>query len=397
MKLEKINPEKLSFAEYNPRSIKTPSLERLKKSLSSQNGVSLFERRPILVNKRDGKLIVYAGNQRLKAARELGIKEVPVIIDEISIEEEKERNIKDNLSVGDWDSELLEANFDLKTLEEWGMDLQDVKLSIEPEEEKDEVPEPPKEARAKLGEVYTLGRHRLMCGDSTMIDDVEKLMAGKKADLFITDPPYNVEYVGKTKDALTIQNDKQTDTQFRQFLKDAFSSADMVMKGGAVFYIWHADSEGFNFRGACADVSWKVRQCLIWNKSHMVMGRQDYHWKHEPCLYGWKDGDGHLWNSDRKQVTVLDFERPTKNKEHPTMKPLNLIAYQIGNNTKNDDLVLDLFLGSGSTLIAAQQTGRICHGMELDPRYCDVIIKRYCNLTGANEEEIYSSAMEKAT
>jgi site-specific DNA-methyltransferase (adenine-specific) len=213
----------------------------------------------------------------------------------------------------------------------------------------------------------------------------------------MTDPPYNVEYVGKTKDALTIQNDKQTDTQFRQFLKDAFSSADMVMKGGAVFYIWHADSEGFNFRGACADVSWKVRQCLIWNKSHMVMGRQDYHWKHEPCLYGWKDGDGHLWNSDRKQVTVLDFERPTKNKEHPTMKPLNLIAYQIGNNTKNDDLVLDLFLGSGSTLIAAQQTGRICHGMELDPRYCDVIIKRYCNLTGANEEEIYSSAMEKAT
>lgn len=221
-----------------------------------------------------------------------------------------------------------------------------------------------------------------MCGDSTSVEDVEKLMNGVKVDLLITDPPYNVAYEGKTKDALTIQNDEMADDDFRQFLREAFYAADNVMKEGAVFYIWHADSEGYNFRGACYDISWKVRQCLIWNKNSMVMGRQDYQWKHEPCLYGWKDGASHLWASDRKQTTILNFDRPTRNAEHPTMKPVKLFDYQIQNNTKKEDAVLDLFGGSGTTLIACEQNGRFSYTMELDPKYVDVIINRWEQLTG---------------
>ena len=204
--------------------------------------------------------------------------------------------------------------------------------------------------------------------------------------MLLKDPPYNVEYTGKTKDALTIKNDKQGDDAFRQFLTDAFQNANEVMKPGAVFYIWHADSEGFNFRAACNEVGWKVRQCLIWNKNSMVMGRQDYHWKHEPCLYGWKDGAGHLWASDRKQVTVLDFERPSRSESHPTMKPVKLFAYQVSNNTKGEDVVLDLFGGSGTTIIACEQLNRKCYTMELDPKYCDVIIKRYIELKGSDAD-----------
>ena len=200
--------------------------------------------------------------------------------------------------------------------------------------------------------------------------------------MFLTDPPYNVAYEGKTADALTIQNDSMSDTSFRQFLRDAFTAADSVMKAGAVFYIWHADSEGFNFRGACLDAGWQVRQCLIWRKNTMVMGRQDYHWRHEPCLYGWKAGAGHLWASDRKQTTILDFDRPTRSLEHPTMKPVALFEYQLLNNTKGGDLCLDLFGGSGTTLIACEKNGRYARVMELDPKYCDVIVRRWQAFTG---------------
>lgn len=202
------------------------------------------------------------------------------------------------------------------------------------------------------------------------------------ADMLLTDPPYNVAYEGKTKDHLTIQNDSMDNDSFRQFLRDAFTSADAVMKQGAVFYIWHADSEGYNFRGACFDIGWKVRQCLIWNKNSMVMGRQDYHWKHEPCLYGWKEGASHLWASDRKQTTVIDYQRPTKAEIHPTMKPVGLFDYQIKNNTKGGDIVLDLFNGSGTTIMACEQNGRVARCMELDPRYVDACVKRWENFTG---------------
>jgi site-specific DNA-methyltransferase (adenine-specific) len=233
-----------------------------------------------------------------------------------------------------------------------------------------------------LGDVWLLDKHRVMCGDSTSIDAVEKLMDKGLADSLITDPPYNVAYVGKTKDAMTIQNDRMSDDSFRQFLRDAFVAGDAVMKQGAVFYIWHADLEGYNFRGACKDAGWTVRQCLIWKKQTLVMGRQDYHWKHEPCLYGWKEGAGHLWATDRKQTTILEFDRPLKSTLHPTMKPVELIEYQVLNNTKGQDVVLDLFAGSGSTLIACEKTGRINRSMELDPKYCDVIVQRWQAFTG---------------
>lgn len=207
-------------------------------------------------------------------------------------------------------------------------------------------------------------------------------MGGEKADLLITDPPYNVDYEGGTKDKLKIMNDKMDNDSFRTFLKDAFACADNVMRSGAVFYIWHSDSEGYNFRGACGDVNWKVRECLIWNKSSMVMGRQDYQWKPEPCLYGWKDGASHLWASDRKQTTVLNFDKPNKSDLHPTMKPIALFAYQISNNTHENDHVLDLFGGSGTTLIACEQLKRKAYLCELDPHYVDVIIQRWENFTG---------------
>ncbi len=221
-----------------------------------------------------------------------------------------------------------------------------------------------------------------MCGDSTSIDAVEKLMDGQKADMWLTDPPYNVAYEGGTKEKLTIKNDSMGNDDFRQFLRDAYVAADTVMKAGAVFYIWHADLEGYNFRGAAQDAGWQVRQCLIWKKSSLVMGRQDYHWQHEPCLYGWKEGAGHLWASDRKQTTILEFNKPNRNGEHPTMKPVELFEYQMLNNTKGGDIVLDSFGGSGTTMIAAEKNGRVGYLMELDPKYTDVIVKRWQDFTG---------------
>jgi len=258
--------------------------------------------------------------------------------------------------------------------------------------EDDNVPAVKENPVSKPGDIWVLGNHRVMCGDSTSMTDVEKLMKSQKADLLLTDPPYNVDYEGKTKDKLTIQNDKMNDDDFRQFLRDAFSCADAFMKAGASFYIWHSDTEGYNFRGACLDTNWEIRQCLIWKKNKLVMGRQDYHWIHEPCLYGWKKGSSHTWYSDRKQTTVLEFDKPSVNDLHPTMKPVHLMEYQVKNNSKEEDIILDLFLGSGSTLIACHKTKRICYGMELDPKYCDVIVQRWQEYT--EEDAILESSGE---
>lgn len=226
-------------------------------------------------------------------------------------------------------------------------------------------------------------RHRLFCGDSTKQEDVDKLFAPAKddpapakADLLLTDPPYNVDYTGKTKDALKIDNDSMSDDQFRLFLKDFLTQAFDHMNPGAAFYIWHADSEGYNFRGAVRDCKQKVRQCLIWAKDVMVMGRQDYHWQHEPCLYGWKDGGAHNWYTDRTQTTLLKFNRPSRSEEHPTMKPVELFSYLIDNSSKKDDLIYDPFLGSGTSLVAAQNLNRKCYGIEISPSYCAVILER---------------------
>lgn len=256
---------------------------------------------------------------------------------------------------------------------------------IDTNENDDDVPDVATEGTplTSAGDIYELGAHRVMCGDATKLEDVEKLMNGRKADSWITDPHYNVAYEGWT--GLTIQNDSMEDGKFLTFLTDAFVNAVSFLKAGGVFYIWHADSECYNFRAACKAAALTIRQTLIWNKSSLVMGHQDYQWKHEPCLYGWKDGASHLWNSDRAQTTVLEFDKPKENKVHPTMKPVELISYQITNNTKGEDIVLDTFLGSGTTLIAAHKLGRVCYGMELDPKYADVIISRYVEFTGNNK------------
>lgn len=337
---------------------------------------------PIIVDE-DG--IILAGHTRWKAMRKLGKKEAEVLVKDGLTEEQKAKyRLLDNKTneLADWDYDLLGEelrDLDFGDLDlDWGVDLGKTEEVIEDEvPEVDELSEPV----AQLGDIWQLGRHRLMCGDSTDEASVQRLCGDAKMDLLITDPPYNVDYTGKTKDALKIQNDKMGNDAFRQFLRDAFFAADCVMKPGAVFYIWHADSEGYNFRGACFDIGWKVRECLIWVKNSMVLGRQDYQWKHEPCLYGWKEGT-HLWASDRKQTTTLNFDRPTANKIHPTMKPVKLFDYQICNNTKAGDAVLDLFGGSGTTIIACEQNGRTAYMMEYDPRYVDAIVKRWENLTG---------------
>jgi len=348
---------------------------------------------PILV---DGSNGLIAGHGRLLAARKLGMAKVPVIeLAHLSENQKKALIIADNKLAlnSDWDNNLLmielqeldSEDYDLSVL---GFDQDELDALLNPIEpttgltDEDAVPDVPEEPKTKPGDVYILGNHRLMCGDSCSITDMEKLCNDRKVDMWLTDPPYNVAYEGKTKDALTIQNDSMSDDGFRQFLRDAYVTADTVMKPGAVFYIWHADSEGYNFRGAAFDAGWKVRQCLIWKKSTMVMGRQDYHWKHEPCLYGWKEGAGHLWATDRKQTTILEFDKPSRNGEHPTMKPVALFEYQMLNNTKGGDIVLDSFGGSGTTLLAAEKNGRVAYVMELDPKYCDVIVKRWEDFTG---------------
>jgi len=352
---------------------------------------------PILIS--DDYSII-AGHGRLAAARKLGLAEVPVIrLSHLSDTQRKAYVLADNrlaLNAG-WDNDLLKLELiELKAedvdLEMLGFSVEELDgllNALEPTEgltDEDAVPEPPEEPITKPGDIWILGKHRLMCGDSTSIDHLEKLCNGRQVDMWLTDPPYNVAYEGKTKDALTIKNDSMSDDTFRQFLRDAYTAADAAMKSGAVFYIWHADSEGYNFRGAAQDAGWKVRQCLIWKKSTMVMGRQDYHWKHEPCLYGWKEGAGHLWAADRKQTTILEFDKPSRNGEHPTMKPVALFEYQMLNNTKGGDIVLDSFGGSGTTLVAAEKNGRVAYLMELDPKYCDVIVKRWEEFTGKKAE-----------
>jgi site-specific DNA-methyltransferase (adenine-specific) len=347
---------------------------------------------PVLV---DGEGVIIAGHGRTLAAQRMGMKELPCLrLDYLTEAQKRAYVIADNklaLNAG-WDDEMLAlelkdlqaADFDLSLTGFEGDELN--ALLAEAVEDglvdDDEVPDVPQQPVSVLGDVWQLGNHRVMCGDSTSIDAVDKLMDGQKVDMLLTDPPYNVDYTGKTKNALKIQNDKMTGDNFRQFLSNSFSCADSFMKPGAVFYIWFNDAETFNFCSACEDIDWQVRQMLIWSKDTMVMGRKDYHYQHEPCLYGWKGGAGHLWASDRKQTTILKFERPKRNDAHPTMKPVDLVQYQILNNTKGADIVIDLFGGSGSTLIACEKTGRHARLMELDPKYVDVIVKRWQDFTG---------------
>lgn len=369
---------------------------------------------------------IIEGHGRLYALQEMGAGEVECIrLSHLGENEKKAYILAHNkLTMNtEFDADLLAQ--ELGEIE--GIDMSSFGFLMDPlievveddfdDESVIEQPEP----IAKLGDVYQLGEHFLMCGDSTDFIAVKKLCGEALMDLLVTDPPYNVAYEGKTEDALTIENDNMDDAKFREFLKAAFACADGVMRPGAAFYIWHADSEGFNFRGACRDIGWTVRQCLIWNKNQMVLGRQDYQWKHEPCLYGWKDGAAHYFVDDRNLLTVLEEEselkkmskaelinyileiqeqtattvinevKPSRNGLHPTMKPLRLIERLVRNSSKKGENVLDLFNGSGSTLMVCEQLGRRYFGMELDPRYVDATIERWEEFTGKKAVKISSN------
>lgn len=352
---------------------------------------------PIVVDK-EGVIIV--GHGRFAALQLLGwsneeIAKHTKVVD-LSEEQAKAYRLADNkLNESDWDMELV-----IEELKELTPDLIDLTgfekdLIIEPDEKDDEVPEVPEEPKSKLGDLYELGNHRVLCGDSTKIDDVERLMDGKKADMVFTDPPYNVAVNDESEeslkarnrrtDGLKVANDKMSDESFRSFLSDVFVNMFATIKNGAVAYICYADSEAVNFISTFKESGFHFGQNVIWNKQQFVMTRKDYHYKHEPILYGWKEGEAHPWYSDRKQTSVWNFDRPFKSQLHPTTKPIELITYALVNSSKAEDIVLDTFLGSGSTLIASEKTGRICYGIELDPKYVDVIVQRWVDYTGIEE------------
>ena len=369
---------------------RTHSPEQINKLRSSLREFGFIN--PVIIDRDFG---VIAGHGRILAAKEEGIAEVPcVFADHLTEAQKKAYIIADNRMAMDagWDEELLRVEiealqaeafdlsltgFDDKELSDLFKDDADVQ-----EDDFDVDAELEKPTFSKTGDVWTLGRHRLVCGDSTKADTFEVLMNGRKANLVVTDPPYNVNYEGT---AGKIKNDNLADEKFYQFLFDAFSNIEKVMADDASIYVFHADTEGLNFRKAFSDAGFYLSGCCIWKKPSLVLGRSPYQWQHEPCLYGWKKSGKHQWYSDRKQTTIWEFEKTKKNTDHPTMKPIPLLAYPIQNSSMSNTLVLDPFGGSGSTLIACEQTDRDCYTIELDEKYCDVIVKRYIEQTGTSE------------
>lgn len=353
-------------------------------------------RQPIVI---DVAGVIVIGHTRWRAAKHLGLAEVPVhVAGGLTPDQIRALRIADNKTgeIAEWDLEKL--GIELKALDGSDLDLDLAALGFDQDElarlldpgvsngltDPDDVPAVPDAGHTltQPGDLWLLGEHRLLCGDCAETELVARLMDGEQADLLLTDPPYNVAYEGGTDAAMTIANDDMDDASYRHFLVATLGSAVAVLRAGGAYYCWHADSEGLTVRGACADVGLTVRQCLVWVKSSLVLGRQDYQWKHEPCLYGWKDGAAHTWLSDRSQTTVLEFDKPSRNGEHPTMKPVPLFVYLVQNSCAPGGVVLDPFGGSGTTLIAAEQSGRRARLLELDPRYCDVIVRRWELFTG---------------
>jgi DNA modification methylase len=373
----------LKFDNRNANKHSEYGMQRLEKSIGK---IGLG--RSILISD-DNEII--AGNGVTESAINAGIDKVRIIeTDGSEIIAVKRTDIKsgskefyemalsDNIIAKEnivMDVEVTNAICEEYELEEYKLESE-TKDVLEAEEDDFDVPEGGIETDIVLGDLFEIGQHRLLCGDSTQTDTFEKLFNGQLADLVVTDPPYNVAYEGKSKDALTIKNDSMSNDAFYQFLYDFYTALGSYTKAGGAWYVWHADLEGANFRLAMKNAGIMVKQCLIWVKQTMVMGRQDYQWKHEPCLYGWKEGAAHGWYSDRKQTTVLNFDRPSRNAEHPTMKPIPLFAYQINNSSKQGDIVADGFGGSGTTMVACHQMDRKAYLVEFDPKYCQVIIDR---------------------
>ena len=390
MLIEKKNVAELLPADYNPRKDLRPGdpeYEKLKRSIEQFGYVE-----PVIWNATTGRVV--GGHQRLKVLQDMGMTEVDCVVVELGEEHEKALNVALNKISGEWDNDKLA----LLIADLQGADF-DVSLTgFEPAEIdalfkdtlKDGVKDDDFNVGAELaqptmtkpGDVWTLGRHRLICGDSTKAETYDLLMGGTKANLVITDPPYNVNYEGS---AGKIKNDNMADEAFYNFLLDAYTQMHSAMADDASIYVFHADTEGLNFRRAFADAGFYLSGCCIWKKQSLVLGRSPYQWQHEPCLYGWKKNGKHQWYTGRKETTIWEFDKPKKNGDHPTMKPIPLLAYPIMNSSMSNSVVLDPFGGSGSTLIACEQTDRICYTVELDEKFCDVIVKRYIEQVGGSD------------
>ena len=390
MNIEKKNVKDLLPADYNPRKDLQPGdpeYEKLKRSIEQFGYVE-----PVIWNRQTGRVV--GGHQRLKVLIDSGITEVDVVVVDMNTEKEKALNIALNKISGEWDTDKLAlviadlqgADFDvsLTGFEPEELDdlfRDDVKDGVK-EDDFDVEAELQKPVFSKAGDLWMLGEHRLLCGDSTKPETYELLTNGKKAQLVVTDPPYNVDYKGT---AGKIKNDKMAEDQFEQFLLAAYSQMYESMTDDASIYVFHSDSHGLAFRKAFEEAGFYLSGCCIWKKQSLVLGRSPYQWQHEPVLFGWKKKGKHQWYTGRKESTIWEFDKPKKNADHPTMKPVALVAYPIMNSTMTGCLVLDPFGGSGSTLIACEQTGRICYTVELDEKFCDVIVKRYIDQVGSAE------------
>jgi len=388
MLIEKIATERLIPADYNPRKdLKPgdPEYEKLKRSLEEFGYVE-----PVIWNKTTSHVV--GGHQRLKVLLDMGITGVECVVVEMDAAKEKALNVALNKISGDWDKDKLAlliadlqgADFDVSLTGFDPGEIDDLfKDSLKDgikDDDFDVDAELQKPAVTKPGDVWLLGRHRLVCGDSTKADTFTTLMDGKIANLVVTDPPYNVNYEGA---AGKIKNDNMGNEAFYDFLLAAFTNTEAAMAQDASIYVFHADTEGLNFRKAFSDAGFQLSGCCIWKKPSLVLGRSPYQWQHEPVLFGWKKKGKHNWYTDRKQTTIWEFEKPKKNADHPTMKPVALVAYPIMNSSLTNCIVLDPFGGSGSTLIACEQSDRICLTIELDEKYCDVIVKRYIEQAGS--------------
>lgn len=415
MKIQDIEIKKIKPYEKNAKKHDETQIRNVMESIK-QFGFA----QPLVVDKEN---VLIIGHCRLIAAKRLKMTKVPVLRMEDLTEDQaaKLRLLDNKLNESEWDLDLLQEEIEGLDFDGFSIDWEIPEVEEQMEVQEDEPPEPnmEEEPTTKPGDIFQLGNHRLICGDSTDPETIKKLLDGEKVDLLITDPPYNVAYEGKTKDRLTIQNDRfGSADKFREFLRDAFTAADSGLKQGGAFYIWYASSEGYNFIGAANDIGWTIREQLIWVKNVLVLGRQDYHWQHEPCLYGWKEGAGHYFIDDRTQTTIWEAEdfnpekmkkeellalvkemtkkpstiiredKPSRSAEHPTMKPVKLIARLVRNSSRTGERVLDIFGGSGSTMMACEQLNRECYMVELDPHYCDVIIQRWENFTGRKAEKI---------
>jgi DNA modification methylase len=391
MKIEKLKTKLLLPADYNPRKDLKPGdaeYDKLKRSIEQFGYVE-----PVIWNKTTGRVV--GGHQRLKVLLDLGMNEVECVVIEMDEEKEKALNIALNKISGDWDKDKLAlliadlqgADFDVSLTGFDPAELDDLfKDSLKEGIQDDEFDvdgELEKPATTKLGDIWELGPHRLICGDSTKEETFTLLMDGKQANLVVTDPPYNVNYEGS---AGKIKNDNMGDSAFYEFLFAAFSHTETVMSQDASIYVFHADTEGLNFRKAFSDAGFYLSGTCIWKKQSLVLGRSPYQWQHEPVLFGWKKKGKHKWYANRKQTTIWEFEKPKKNGSHPTMKPVALVAHPILNSSLTNCIVLDPFGGSGSTLIACDQTDRICYTAELDEKFCDVIVERYISAAQTSDE-----------